>query len=128
MDRSPARSPVPFRYVVVGLYAACVVAASVVVPPTGGVASPGPFGVVGVDKWLHAGAYAVMGAGTAYALRTRTRRATVVAVVLVAGVGASVEGVQAFLAYRSFSVADAVANAVGAAVGAVAATRLAGRE
>jgi hypothetical protein len=92
-----------------GLVAACVAAvlvASVLRPPA---VLGADAGGVAVDKWLHGIGYALLAA----------------VVAAVAALGLAVEAVQAPLAYRSSSVADAAANAAGALVGVAAAWLLA---
>ncbi|MGM0592661.1 MAG: VanZ family protein [Halobacteriota archaeon] len=105
-------------YGVVGLYAIAVLLASVVTPP-GGLAMDGPFGVVGVDKWLHAAAYGTLAVGVAYAVRARRRDAIVTAVVVTVAFSTGIELVQVVVPTRSFDTADLVANAVGALSGGV---------
>jgi VanZ family protein len=85
----------------------------------------GPFGLVGLDKWLHALGYAVL-AGTlvpavAAGRSETTARTVVVAVAVAAGVGLGVELLQWPHPGRTASLVDAAANLVGAAVGAVVA-------
>jgi VanZ family protein len=101
--------------------AGAVLVASVVRPPGAGGSATLLLGVA-LDKWLHAAAYAALAATLAYAALAAGRTLLVVAAV-VAAYGLGIEGVQATLPYRTFSVADAAANAVGALVG-VAAWRL----
>lgn len=98
--------------------AAVVLAASVVPPPPGADQSLGPFGLLGADKWAHAGGYALLVAAVAYARLDRSRRQLIVAVAVAATFGLAVEGLQHGVPWRSFSLADAAANAVGALVGA----------
>ncbi len=109
------------RYGLVGVYAAYVLAASVVAPPSGGpgggLPPRGPLGLVGVDKWLHLATYATLGFGAAYAPAARRGRALVAAALVATAFGAGVEVVQAPLAARTADLADAAANGVGATVG-----------
>jgi VanZ family protein len=100
-------------------WAAAVLVASVVSPSagTGGLSTAGPLDLVGVDKWLHALAYATLAALVATARRARTRRELLAAALVSAGFGATVEAIQLSLPARSGDPADAVANAVGAVVG-----------
>lgn len=103
--------------------AAVAVAATILVlsavPTSGGVASTGPFDLVGLDKWLHAGAYAALAATVTYAIGARSRREVAVAVAIAVGVGLLAETMQLGISYRSFDLVDAVANALGAVLGAV---------
>jgi VanZ family protein len=109
----------PRRTLVVVGYALLVFVASVVNPPGGGqeMATTGPFGLVGADKWLHAIGYTVLTAGLASVFDARTRRLLLVSAVIAVVYGAGIEIVQGFLPYRSLSIADFGANAVGAALG-----------
>ncbi|MFC7156736.1 VanZ family protein [Halomarina halobia] len=108
------------RRALVVLWAGYVLVASTVDPPSGGLPPIGPLGLVGLDKWLHALAYAAMALLVAYALAARTPRTLALAVALTAAYGAGIEAVQAFLPLRAFDPADALANAAGAALGAAA--------
>jgi VanZ family protein len=116
--------PRPVRYAGALGVAAVLLWASVIRPPA---TDPGgqPFVLFGVpgDKWLHAVAYAGLAGALAYARLAERRDLLVVAFVAVA-YGLAIEGVQAPLAYRAFSLADAAANAVGATVGAALWTRV----
>jgi len=109
-------APSVVRWSFVAVVAGVILAASVV-RPTGAGATLGPFGVLGVDKYLHAVGYAVLALALAYALADRDAGRVAVAVVLAAAsFGLVVELVQLPLAYRTFSLADAAANATGAGV------------
>ncbi len=116
-----------WRWLVVGTVAAWILATSVIPASSGAPATDatGPLGLVGVDKWLHAGVYFLLGAAGAFALgdRRASPRAMLAVFLGVAAVGAGVELVQAPLATRHADPGDAVANAVGAAA-AVAGWRL----
>lgn len=108
------------RWVVVALVAGAILVASVT-RPTGLRGALGPLGVVGLDKWLHAAAYAVLAVALAYALAERDATAAAVTVFLAAmAFGLGVELLQAAIPYRDFSPLDLVANGVGATVVAVA--------
>ncbi|MFC7204596.1 VanZ family protein [Haloferax namakaokahaiae] len=109
----------PRRTLAVVGYALAVFVASVVNPPGGGqeMATTGPFGLVGVDKWLHAIGYTVLSVGLASALDARTRRLLLASAAGAVIYGAGIEVVQGFLPYRSLSIADFGANALGAALG-----------
>jgi VanZ family protein len=110
--------PRPVRYGLVVAWAGAVLAASLVDPPSGGVPAMGPFGLVGLDKWLHLGAYAGLAALFGYATLARDRQALAVAVLLAAAYGVGVELLQAPLAARTADPVDAAANALGAVLGA----------
>lgn len=112
IDRARLRRAAP-----VLCWSVAVVAASVVTPPSGGLSTAGPFGV-GVDKWLHLGAYWGVALLTAVALRARQRRAFAVAVTVAVALGVSLELVQGTLPARAFDAADAVVNGLGALLGA----------
>ncbi|WP_321112156.1 VanZ family protein [Halorussus salinisoli] len=110
------RPPTWLRWVAVAVVAGGIFFASVLDPPSSGVPSLGPLGTFGMDKWLHALAYAAL-AGTLASALAPGRSPTVVAALaglLAVGYGVGIEFVQAPLAARSFSVADMVADAVGA--------------
>jgi hypothetical protein len=117
------------RYGLVAIVACAILVGSVIDPPSAGPtpAAAGPLGFVGLDKWLHALAYAGFAGTLTYALAPwtipadgPTRPSSTVAaglaavVVLAAGYGFGVELVQGTLPVRSFDLADAAANAVGA--------------
>lgn len=112
VDRTHLRRAAP-----VLCWSAVVVAASVVTPPSGGLSTTGPLGV-GVDKWLHLGAYWGVTLLAAAGLRARERRELLVAVALGVALGISLELVQATLPARAFDPADALVNGVGALLGA----------
>jgi VanZ family protein len=111
------------RYAVFGLAAAAVFLGSVVAPPTGGpvasAAVPRPLGVP-LDKWIHAGGYAVLAGLLCYATSARTTRAAVLAALVVSGYGFGIELVQGTLPARTFDLADAAANAAGSGLAALA--------
>lgn len=97
-----------------------ILVASVVDPPSGGASGLGPLGVVGVDKYYHAAAYAALASTVAWARGRSTLRALVLAVLVATGYGFGIELVQSTLPARSFDLVDALANAVGATLGATA--------
>ncbi len=90
-------------------------------------ANPFPFlpeGLLSHDKLLHAGAYAVLGALVAAALRARgvaAGRAVALAVLAAAAYGATDEWHQAYVPGRDADPLDWAADAVGAVAGAAAA-------
>ena len=107
------------RWLAVVAVAGGILYASVLDPPASGLTPLGPLGLVGMDKWLHALAYAGLAGTLAVALapRTPTSRVVVLAGLLSVGYGVGIEFVQAPLPERSFSLADVAADAVGAALG-----------
>lgn len=106
------------RWTVVGVLGVLVLAASLA--PGGGRALTGPLGIIGLDKWLHATAYAVLAAAVTFA----DGRATV-GVASAVAYGVLVELLQLGVPYRSASVLDAAANLVGAIAGATIVVALA---
>lgn len=106
------------RYGLVVAWAGAVLAASLVDPPGSGVPAVGPLGLVGLDKWLHLGAYAGLATLVGYATLARDRRALAAAVLLAAAYGVGVELLQAPLAARTADPVDAAVNALGAVLGA----------
>jgi VanZ family protein len=109
-------------YAVFAFAAGAVLVASVVDPPTGtatAAAAPRPLGIP-LDKWVHAGTYAVLAVLLCHATRPRTNGAVLLAAVVVASYGFGIELVQATLPARSFELGDAVANAVGSGLAALA--------
>lgn len=117
MRRVPLFDATAGRYAPPVAAALCVLVASVVDPPTSAAPTAGPLGVVGVDKWLHAAGYGLVGFLAARALGGRTRRTVALAVLTVTAFGAGVELAQAFVPSRTFDLLDAAANAVGAVAG-----------
>jgi VanZ family protein len=109
--------PRVIRVLPVVAWAAYVLVASVVDPGGTGLPATGPLGLVGVDKWLHAGSYATVAFLLALGVSARTRRQLAVVCVATIAFGAGVELLQAPLAARSADVLDAAANAVGAILG-----------
>lgn len=126
MDTSIVRPPTWLRWLAVAVAAGGIFVASVLDPPSSGVPSVGPFGLLGMDKWLHAFAYAGLAGALATALApghrpavTASRGPAVTAALaglLAVGYGVGIEFVQAPLPERSFSVLDMAANATGAVV------------
>ncbi|MFC6826654.1 VanZ family protein [Halopelagius fulvigenes] len=97
---------------------ATVLVVASVIPASGGLSAPGPFGV-GADKWLHLGGYWSVTLLAAVALEARGRRTLLLAVAFGVALGAGLELVQAALPARAFDPADAAVNGVGAVLGAV---------
>ena len=110
VSRARSDAALTARWVAV---AACatVVVASVVRPPA---ALGADVAGVGLDKWGHVAGTAVL--AVAAARRAEGRDLLVVAAAVVA-LGAAIEGVQAPLAHRTASPADAAANGGGAVLG-----------
>lgn len=107
------------RWLAVAVVAAAILWASVT-RPTGVRGVLGPLGIVGLDKWLHAVAYACLAVVLAYALAEWDATAAAVGVLLAAmAFGLGVELLQSTIPYRTFSWWDLLANAVGATVVAV---------
>ncbi|MFC7045593.1 VanZ family protein [Halobacteriaceae archaeon GCM10025711] len=102
------------RFGLVVAYAAYLFVASVVDPPSNALSPAGPLGLVGLDKWLHAVAYAGLAFAVAYAILAHTPRDYLVVVLAAVAFGAGIEVVQYGLPERAFDVADMAANAVGA--------------
>ncbi|NHN59954.1 MULTISPECIES: VanZ family protein [Halorussus] len=118
MVLADVRPPRWLRWATVVLIAGGILYASVLDSPSSGLPALGPLGLVEIDKWLHALAYAALAGSLAVALAPGRSPAVVagVAALLAVGYGVGVEFVQAPLAARHFSVADMVADAVGAGI------------
>lgn len=112
---SPAAVAVraPIRFSIAGAFAVAVLVASMIEAPAA-VASQGPFGLVGLDKWIHAGSYALLTLLGAYVALTRAPFALLLVAVAATVFGAGVELVQEPIPYRSYERADMVANGLGA--------------
>jgi VanZ family protein len=112
---SPSSSHRPARWALVAAVAGAILVASLV-PAGSGIGRLGPLGLLRRDLWLHGGAYLVLQLALSYAvLGERGTPAIPLAAtpVLTLAYGLFVEGLQALVAYRSFSTADLVANTVG---------------
>lgn len=108
------------RWLAVVLIAGGILLASVI-RPDGVRDALGPLGIVGLDKWLHALAYAALSITLAYAFAEWDATTAAIAVfVLAMAFGLGIELVQAAVPYRDFSWLDLLANGIGAAVVAVA--------
>ena len=118
MDLADVRPPRWLRWATVVAVAGGILFASVLDSPSSGLPALGPLGLFGMDKWLHALAYAALAGSLAGALAPGRSPAIVagVAALLAVGYGVGIEFVQAPLAERHFSAADMVADAVGAGV------------
>jgi len=118
---SDRRVPPVARWLLVALVSGSIFVASVVPPPGEGLQLLGPLGLVGLDAWFHALAYAGLAGSLLYAMAA-TDRPLPVSVALALGVavafGFGVELVQAFLPIRRFEWLDVVANGFGASLAA----------
>lgn len=107
-------APARIRWAAV-LAAAVVILVASVLPPAGVEDPMGPFGLLGLDKYVHALAYAGFAGIVAYALVDGPiERALLVAFATAVLFGLGVELVQMPIPYRTGGAADFVANAVGA--------------
>jgi VanZ family protein len=107
------------RFGFVAVWALVLLYATVSDPSGAALSRTGPFGALGLDKWLHAVGYAAFAVLVAYAFLPRwrgTHRGLIATLLLAGGYGLAMEVVQGPLAYRSFDPADAVANVLGALV------------
>ncbi|UPV75143.1 VanZ family protein [Halorussus limi] len=122
MELDALRPPRWLRWLAVAVVAGGIFYASVLDSPSSGLPSLGPLGVFGIDKWLHAFAYAALAGALAAALAPGRTPAVVAALaaLLSVGYGVGIEFVQAPLAQRHFSVADMVADGAGAFVAVLA--------
>ena len=105
------------RWLLVVGVAATILYWSVVTPPAPGGRLVGPFGVIGLDKWVHAIAYAGLAASLAFALGPSSRSDLEIVVIVIGATvayGLGIELVQLTVPTRQFSVADLAADAVGA--------------
>jgi VanZ family protein len=114
IDYRVSRLPAPIRWGLVTLVAGVILYSSLIEPPGAGLAPAGPFGLVGLDKWLHALAYGALAAVLAVALARDALAALVLVVCLAIGYGIGIELVQATVPERSASALDAAADACGA--------------
>lgn len=111
--------PAIARWFVVAAVAAVILYSSVI-RPAAFVHVTGPFGVLGLDKYLHFLAYAGLAAALVYALAdSSVERVAIVVFLAAVAFGLFVELLQLPIPYRTFSLADAATNAVGATVVAV---------
>ncbi len=105
------------RYGLAVTWAAAVLVASLVDPPGTGPTPLGPFGLVGIDKYLHFFAYAGLAGLVGYAALARDARALLLAAAVGAGYGVGMELLQRPLPARSADPVDATVNAAGALAG-----------
>lgn len=85
-------------------------------PPSGFGRAMGPLGAVGLDKWLHALAFAGFAAVLTFALvdtGLSTRRVVLAVVVLSVGYGLAIELLQGALPTRHLGPLDLAADAIG---------------
>ncbi|MFB6075351.1 MAG: VanZ family protein [Haloarculaceae archaeon] len=112
-------APRSVRWALVALVAATILLLSVTRSPDLARVT-GPLGLVGSDKWLHAGAYAGLAAVLAYALAEQPAgRAALLVFLAAVAFGLVVEVIQFGIPYRDFSLLDGVADAAGATLVAV---------
>ena len=91
-----------------------------VIRPSEATRALGPLGLLGLDKYLHALAFAALAVTLAAALASSSvERLLVVVVLVTVGYGLLVELLQLPLPYRSFSLLDLAADAVGAVLAAL---------
>ena len=112
------RVPQPARWLAVAGFAATILVASIV-DPGGGIARPGPLGLLTVASWSHLGAYAILTLGVLWALDGSSdipTRISAVGTVMVVGYSALIELLQSPLPYRTCAIGDLLANSVGALV------------
>ncbi|WP_332900040.1 MULTISPECIES: VanZ family protein [unclassified Haladaptatus] len=108
------------RYVLPLTVAGVILFMSVIKPPSGsGLHAWGPLGLVHLDKWLHALAYAGQ-AGVLAMVLNKYRHGNLAAFCLALGYGITIEFIQYPLPARSFDLTDIAANSVGAAIGILA--------
>jgi len=112
--RSPSVRSRRGRYGLAVAYATIVLVASVAPVADGGLPATGPLGLVAVDRWIHAGTYALLALLLAIATRARSSRTLVVVALVAVSYGAGIELLQAALPYRALDPVDATANTVGA--------------
>lgn len=98
----------------VGCTGAVVVASLVHAPPA--VAATGPLGLVGVDKWIHAGSHAGIAVLFAFAALARTVPILVAIAVGSVLIGGGVELLQSTIPWRTTEFADVLANGAGTVV------------
>jgi hypothetical protein len=117
-------APAPVRYAVAFAVAVVVLATSLAPAGPGGAGGlldgVGPFGLLALDKWAHAGAYLAVACSFAYARLPATRREDAVVWAAAVAFGAGVELLQAPLATRALDPLDALANATGATLALLA--------
>lgn len=113
--------PLGIRLAGVVLVAAVIVYFSLLDSPGGAGPLPmGPFGVLYLDKWLHALGYAALAGALGYAALSADARTLAGVLLLTVGFGVLMEVFQAPLPERAFSYADMAADAVGALAGLAA--------
>jgi VanZ family protein len=114
--------PAPTRFSIAGGFAMAVAFASFLHAPDA-IAETGPLGLYALDKWIHAGSYAVVAFLLAYAAHVKHVLLLVAIAVVTTLAGVGIEFVQSTIPWRTFEVADMYANTVGA-VAAVALWRV----
>ncbi len=115
--------PAPTRYTLAGGFAVAVALASILHAPDP-IANDGPLGLMGIDKWIHVGSYALLTYLLAFACLAERAWAFVVIALASVAFGGGVELVQSTIPWRTMEFADVVANSAGTvvAVGAWKAT------
>lgn len=122
MATSRLRLPLFPRWVRLSLVAAVmglILYYSVIPVPGSATFRTGPFGVLGLSKWLHLLSYGGLAATLAYAFHDSSRptwQILAVVFLVAVGYGVGVEVVQATVPERTFSPQDMLVNATGAAV------------
>lgn len=111
--------PAPTRFSIAGGFGMAVVLVSFVHAPDV-IADTGPLGLVALDKWIHAGSYALIVFLLGYALLAKDFMLLYTIVVVAVVVGAGVELIQSTIPWRTMEEADVFANVVGAVAGLVA--------
>lgn len=107
--------PAPARFSIAGAFAMAVALASFLHAPDV-VDATGVFGLVGNDKWIHAGSYALITFLLAYAVLARSLPVLAAIALTSILLGIGVEFIQSTIPWRSKEFADMVANSVGAVV------------
>ncbi|MFC7141426.1 VanZ family protein [Halosimplex aquaticum] len=116
MELSDASAlPAPTRFSIACGFALAVVFASLAHPPAF-VDQTGMFGDVGIDKWIHAGSYALVTFLLAYAVLAESVLSLVGIAAVAIALGIGVEFVQSTIAWRSKEAADVIANVTGTIV------------
>lgn len=113
MDQSARRHLPAFAFALLLL-----VVSLLPVPETGGPAPSAPLGIA-LDKWVHAGSYAVLTGLLAWARQSRDAGVVAALALFAIGYGAGIELLQGLVPSRGTSGLDFVANAVGAISAAV---------
>lgn len=108
--------PAATRFSIAGGVATTVALVSLVHAPDV-IARTGPLGLVGVDKWIHAGSYALVAFLVGYAVRAPDKWTMLAVATGAVILGAGVESIQGTIPWRTQETADVFANAAGAVLG-----------